>query len=361
MPETRRFIAADAAKAPFYVGIDLGGTNIKLGVVDDLARPLAWLSVPTEFQRGPEDAVRRMADAVREAIVQAGLQSEAIARVGLGSAGPMDLAAGIITTPINLTGWDNFPIRDRLSHHCRLPVTFENDGNAAAYGEYWAGAGQGLRSLVLLTLGTGIGAGIIVGGMVVHGEHSHGGESGHIILDFRAHARPCGPGCGKRGHLESYASATAVIKRTRELLAAGTATSLSRRVAEGESLTPKLVAIEAEAGDSLSLQIVAETARWIAAGAVSLMHMVGPDGVFLGGAMTFGGPQSDLGRRFLAWVRQEVRRRALPGVADGTRIEFAALGGDAGYIGAAGAARLEHRAGREAVTGRPGGSSQRGR
>ena len=157
---------------------------------------------------------------------------------------------------------------------------------------------------------------------------------------------PCGPGCGKRGHLESYASATAVIKRMRELLAAGRATSLSRRVAAGESLTPKLVAVEAEAGDPLSLEIIAETARWIAAGAVSLMHMLGPDGVFLGGAMTFGGPRSDLGRRFLDWVRQEVRRLALPGIADATRIEFAALGGDAGYIGAAGVARREHRAAR---------------
>ena len=189
MPEKRRFIAAEAAKAPFYVGIDLGGTNIKLGVVDDLARPLAWLSIPTESQRGPEDAVRRMADAVREAVAGAGLTPAAVARVGLGSAGPMDLPAGVITTPINLTGWENFPIRDRLSHHCRLPVTFENDANAAAYGEYWAGAGRGLRSLVLFTLGTGIGAGIIVGDMVVHGEHSHGGESGHIILDFHADAR----------------------------------------------------------------------------------------------------------------------------------------------------------------------------
>ena len=345
MPETRQFIAADAAQKPFYVGINVGGTNIKLGVVDDLGRPLSWLSIPTEFKRGPEDAVRRMADAVRDAVAKAGLKPEAIGRVGLGSAGPMDLPAGVITTPINLTGWENFPIRDRLSHHCRLRVTFENDGNAAAYGEYWVGAGRGLRSLILLTLGTGIGAGIIVGGTVVHGAHSHGGESGHILLDFRDDARPCGPGCGKRGHLEAYASATAVVKRTQELLANGPTTSLSRRVAAGESLTPKLVAIEAAAGDPLSLEIVAETARWIARGAVSLMHMVGPDGVFLGGAMTFGGAQSDLGRRFLDSVRQEVRRLALPCMAEGARIEFAALGGDAGYIGAAGVARQEHRAG----------------
>ena len=150
---TRHFIAAETATPPFFVGIDLGGTNIKFGVVDDLGRPLSWLSIPTEVQRGPEDAARRMGAAVREVIAKAGLQPQAVARVGFGSAGPMDLPAGIITSPVNLAGWDNFPIRDRVSDHCGLPVTFENDANAAAYGEFWVGAGRGLASLVLLTLG----------------------------------------------------------------------------------------------------------------------------------------------------------------------------------------------------------------
>jgi glucokinase len=194
--------------------------------------------------------------------------------------------------------------------------------------------------MVLFTLGTGIGCGIIIGDMWVGGEHSHGGECGHIVIDFDEDARMCG--CGKRGHFEAYASATAVIKRTEEALAAGRASSLSARIAAGEELSPKLVAIEAEQGDALSLEIVLDTARYIGIGTVNLMHTIDPNGVLLGGAMTFGGNETALGRRFLERVKEEVRRRAFPLLAERTVIEFASLGGDAGYIGAAGMARLQH-------------------
>lgn len=340
MAETRQFITAQEAKAPFFVGIDLGGTNIKVGVVDDLGRPLSWLSIPTEVENGPEDAARRMGEAVHQAIRDAGLQASQIARVGLGSPGGMDIPKGMLTTVINLTGWDNFPIRDRVSHHCGMPVTFENDANAAAYGEYWVGSGRDFQSMVLLTLGTGIGCGIIIGDLVVQGAHSHGGEAGHIIIDPSDDARMCG--CGYRGHLESYASATAVIKRAREALDAGRTSSLNQRIAAGEELTPKLIAEEAESGDAFSIEIISETARYLGIGTVSVMHVVDPAVVLLGGAMTFGGRDSELGRRFLAQVDAVVRRLARPVLARDTVLDFATLGGDAGFIGAAGVARLEY-------------------
>ena len=273
--------------------------------------------------------------------------SNAVARVGLGSPGGMDIPKGTLTTVINLTGWDNFPIRDRVSHHCGLPVTFENDANAAAYGEYWVGSGRDFESMVLLTLGTGIGCGIIIGDLVVQGAHSHGGEAGHVIIDPREDARLCG--CGWRGHLEAYASATAVVKRTREALDAGRPSSLLKRLAVGAELTPKLIAEEAELGDELSTEIVFETARYLGLGTVDVMHVVDPAVVLLGGAMTFGGPESPLGRRFLDRVREEVRRLARPVLARETVIDFATLGGDAGFIGAAGVARLEYY---KAATGR---------
>ncbi len=329
------------AKPPFFAGIDLGGTNIKIGVVDDLGRPLSWLSIPTEIIKGPEDAARRMGAAVHRAIRDAGLEPTAIARVGLGSPGGMDIPLGMLTTVINLTGWDDFPIRDRVSRHCGLPVTFENDANAAAYGEHWVGSGRDFPSMVLLTLGTGIGCGIIIGDMVIQGAHSHGGEAGHVIVDPREDARMCG--CGWRGHLEAYASATAVVKRTRETLDAGRSSSLSKRLAEGAELTPKLIAEEANRGDELSLEIIFETARYLGIGVVDVMHVVDPGVVLFGGAMTFGGRESELGRRFLARIRQEVQRLARPIPAKETAIDFATLGGDAGFIGAAGVARIEHR------------------
>ena len=340
MAGQRRFIAVHEAQAPFFVGIDLGGTNIKVGVVDDLGRPLSWLSIPTEVERGPEDAARRMGEAVPQAVREAGLEPEGIARVGLGSPGSMDIPRGVLTNAVNLTGWDDFPIRDRVSHYCGLPVTFENDANAAAYGEYWVGSGRDYDSMVLFTLGTGIGCGVIIGDRVVQGAHSHGGEAGHVIIDPRDDARMCG--CGWRGHLEAYASATAVIKRTQEALDTGRSSSLSGRLTGGEELTPKRIAEEAERGDALSLEIIFETARYLAIGTINVMHVVDPAVVLLGGAMTFGGRQSDLGRRFLARFDQEVRRLARPELAEHTVIDYAALGGDAGFIGAAGVARLDY-------------------
>jgi glucokinase len=341
MSQDKQFISASQAQAPLFAGIDLGGTNIKIGVVDDLGRPLCRLSIPTEPEKGPEDAARRMGEGVVEAARQAGLEARDIARVGLGSPGTMDIPNGRLVKPVNLKGWDGFPLRDRVAAHCGLPVTFQNDANAAAYGEFWVGKGRDFHSMVLFTLGTGIGCGIIVGDLSIDGENSHGAECGHIIIDCSESARLCG--CGQRGHLEAYASATAVVKRTCEALESGRPSSLRKQLDHCRRLTPKIVAREAEAGDALSLEIVAETARYIAVGIVNLMHTIDPNGVLLGGAMTFGGQESALGRQFLGWIREEVGRRAFTVLAQRTVIDFAGLGGDAGYIGAAGMARLEHR------------------
>ena len=176
------------------------------------------------------------------------------------------------------------------------------------YGEFWVGSGRDFHSMVLFTLGTGIGCGIIIGDLSIDGENSHGAECGHMIVDHGDDARVCG--CGRSGHLEAYASATAVTKRTHEALGAGRASSLNDRLAEGNELTPKLLATEAEAGDELSLEIVLETARYMGIGIVNLMHTIDPSGVLLGGAMTFGMNQTELGRRFLAEINTEIAQRA---------------------------------------------------
>ncbi len=342
MSQERRFISAQEAREPFFVGIDLGGTNIKVGVVDDTGRPLCWLSIPTEPDNGPEDAARRMGEAVKEAVVQAGLEPSAVARVGLGSPGTMDIPAGKLVKPVNLKGWDDFPIRDRVAHHSGLPVTFANDAAAAAYGEFWIGAGQEFHSMVLFTLGTGIGCGIIIGDLSIDGENSHGAECGHMIVDCKDDARVCG--CGQPGHLEAYASATAVIRRAQQALDDGQASSLRERLDQGAELTPKLLAEEAEKGDDLSMEIILEVARFMGIGIVNLLHTIDPNGVLLGGAMTFGGNQTELGRTFLGRIKEEVNQRAFAVLAERTAIDFATLGGDAGYIGAAGLARVEHLA-----------------
>jgi glucokinase len=339
--EKRTFIAATEAQRPLFVGADLGGTNIKVGVVDDLGRSLAWLSVPTVVPDGPEAGARKIGDAILAAISQAGLQPADITRVGLGSPGPMDIGLGTLLESPNLVGWEHFPIVEHVERRCGLPITFANDASAAAYGEYWIGGGREFRSLVMLTLGTGVGGGIIIDDHSLDGEHSHAAELGHIIIDYRPDARLCG--CHQTGHIEAYASASAVIHRTEEALAAGRASTIAARLAGGEPLTPLLIGQEASTGDPLALEIVLETAMFLGVAGVTLIHTINPTALVIGGAMTFGGDETPLGRQFIERIRQEVRQKAFPVPAAKTKIVYATLGGDAGYIGAAGLARVAWR------------------
>ena len=329
------------ARQPIYAGVDLGGTNIKAALVDDDGRVLAFHTEPTHADRGPEDCAARMGRAVHTLAGSVGMAAADVAGVGLGSPGPLDLAAGRIIRAGNLPGWDDFPLRDRVAAHCGRAVTFANDANAAAYGEFWVGAGRAYGSLVLLTLGTGVGGGIIVGDLSIDGAHGHGSECGHIIVDSAPSARRCS--CGQTGHLEAYASATALKAIARERLAAGQGGSLAAAVAAGEELTPLLIAREARGGDRAALELVLEAATWLGIGIVTLLHTIDPEAVLLGGAMTFGGAEDPVGGAFLGRIREEVRRRAFPMLAEKTVIRFASLGGDAGSIGAAGLARLAHQ------------------
>jgi glucokinase len=337
MAYSRQFVSLAEARPPFFVGVDLGGTNIKIGVVDDLGRPMAWTSIPTEVERGPQAAVVRTALALRKILVEVGLEGPSIARIGLGTPGTMDTAKGILLEPGNLPGWWNFPIRDAFVRAFGLPVTYANDARAATYGEYWVGIGRVLHSMVMFTLGTGVGGGIVIGDVLVEGENSAGSELGHLIIDFHDDARVCS--CGQPGHLEAYASASAVVKRTQEALQAGRASSLEKRMTTGEELSALMIDQEAERGDDLSLEIVLETARYMGIGVVSAMHAIDPQGVVIGGAMTFGGHETETGRKFLNRIKQEVAARAFPMLAQSTKIDYTSLGGDAGFIGAAGLAR----------------------
>lgn len=337
----RVLLPLSQASRPLFAGVDLGGTNIKAALVDDAGRMIAFHTERTHAERGPEDAAARMGQAVHAVARLAGIATADIVGVGLGSPGPLDIPAGTIVRAGNLVGWDDFPLRDRVAAHCGLPVTFANDANAAAYGEFWVGAGRDAGSLVLITLGTGVGGGIIIGDVNVEGAHSHGSECGHMIVDPTPAGRFCP--CGQPGHLEAYCSAKSLVLQAEEALARGATGSLAAAVAAGEPLTPILIGREAEAGDALATSLIEEAARWLGIGIVSIMHAIDPEAVMIGGAMTFGGEASPVGRTFLERIRAEVHRRTFPTLAARTAIGFASLGGDAGAIGAAGLARLEAR------------------
>lgn len=324
---------------PFYLGVDVGGTNIKVGVVDDAGHPLSKTSLPTEPKRGPEAGLETMAAAGQQALAQAGLSWGNIRGVGLATPGTMDIPAGLLLEPPNLGPlWYNYPIRDRLAERLGIQTVLQNDANAAAYGEFWGGRAREARSLVFWTLGTGIGCGIIIEDMILEGAHSHGAECGHIIVEM-TNGRLCGT--GQYGTLEAYAGARALIARCEEALAAGRGSSIDERIRAGAELTPKLIADCAEQGDPLCDELILQTARYLGVGTTTLMHTIDPEMVLLGGAMTFGRDDRPLGRRFIQELRDEVKRRAFPIPAARTKIEYASLGGDAGFIGAAGCARLK--------------------
>jgi glucokinase len=316
-------------RPPFYLGIDLGGTNIKSGVVDDVGQPLSSVSLETEAERGPEVGIDNLAAAGRRAVAASGLSWDQITGVGLGSPGTMDLPRGMLLVPPNLPGWNQLPIRDLLAKKLDKQTVLQNDANAAAYGEYWAGAGRNTRSLVLFTLGTGIGCGIIDEGRIIEGRHSHGGECGHIVIQME-NARQCS--CGGYGHLEGYASATALVKRAIEALERDSTSSLLRSIPE-DDLTSRAINQAADSGDALARRLMRETARYLAVGAVCLMHTIDPDIVLFSGGMIAAGPP------FLEDIRNDIRAIAFPTLAQKVRVEYAALGGDAGFIGAAGCAR----------------------
>jgi len=326
--------------SPFYVGVDLGGTNIKAGVVDDRGEPHSRVSVPTQADKGPDVGLANIVRAVEQAVADGPVTMENIRAIGLGTPGTMDIPAGMLLDPPNLPGWVNVPIRSRVWKHFDKPTVLQNDANAAAYGEYWVGAGRKAHSMVLWTLGTGIGCGIIIGDTVVQGEHSHGSECGHIIIEM-TNGRRCGT--GQYGTLEAYAGAKALLLRCHEALDAGRTSLLSGKMETGENLTPLAIAQAAEAGDQLADELIMETAMYLGVGTTTIMHTIDPDVVLFAGAMTFGRNESELGRRFLQRIRDEVRTRAFPVPYESTQIDYASLGGNAGFIGAAGCARLEFR------------------
>jgi glucokinase len=312
-----------------FVGIDVGGSSIKGGVVDDAGQVLSSVSLATEAQLGQEHGLERMCATVREAVSAAGLLLEDVAAIGVATPGTMDIPAGLILDPPNLKPWKNVPVRQHIFDEFRKPTAFQNDANAAAYGEFWVGAGKDVHSMVLFTLGTGVGGGIIIGDLVVEGEHSHGAEVGHIKIEM-TNPRQCG--CGRWGCLEAYASATAVVKRAMEALQKSRS-SLSDVLAKNGEVTSREVFDAAGAGDALAGKIVADTAYYLAVGAMNLMHTIDPNMVVYGGGMIAAGDV------FLNEIRRHVRELAFPVPAEKTTICYAKLGIDAGFIGAAACAR----------------------
>lgn len=327
---------------PLFAGVDVGGTNVKVGLVDNAGQIVAETKFPTQPNKTPDIAIKQVREALDQLLGNVYFNWDDVAAAGLGTPGPMDVHQGLILTPTNLPGWHEFPIVQRLADALGKRVVYANDAGAAAFGEFWVGGGQAFSSMVLITLGTGVGGGIIVNDMSIDGANSHGAEVGHLVIETGGQARMCG--CGQPGHLEAYASASALVDRTREAInqPEGAGSILRQLIGDASPLSALMISDAATQGDPLAIQMVKETAQYLGRGVSQLAHIIDPAAFILGGAMNFGGNHSALGQKFLQDLVAEARRLVFPVIAERMIVRFAELGSEAGIVGAAGLARAEY-------------------
>lgn len=308
----------------YIVGVDLGGTNIVVGTVaQDGSEILGIESAPTAAEKGADAVVDRIVELVRRTIAKA--PGKEIAGVGIGSPGPLDTKTGVVILTPNL-GWHNMPLRDRVAAGVGLPTELDNDANCAVFGEWWRGAARGTEHVVGLTIGTGIGGGIVLNGDIYHGASDMAGEIGHMTIDSMG--RRCK--CGNYGCLEAYASGPQIAARAVEGIESGAESALPRYVGGDLSkVTAQTVYEAAHDGDEYALEVVRDTAKFLGAGVASILNIFNPQVVVICGGVTLAGD-----KLFLP-LRSEVQRRAFKPAVDVCRIVPGELTGTAGVWGAA--------------------------
>ena len=312
-------------QARHALGIDLGGTAIKLCLCDRTGRVLSGTALPTEARHGPERALGACAAAVDDLLRAAGVDRDDLTGAGIGAPGPMLYSEGRLLDPGNLPGWKGFALRERLADRLGLAVAMDNDANLAALGEWWIGAGRGVRDMALFTLGTGVGGGVILDGELLRGHFANGAELGHMILV--PDGRECA--CGQHGCLEAYSSATAAAAIATELAQAH-ATSMLRTVLDRKgTLSSEDLVRACLAGDEIAVQAWKTVCFHLGAACVNVQHVLNVELIVFGGGMSGAGPL------LLDAVRESFDKLTWKLAQDRPRLTLAELGADAGMIGAA--------------------------
>jgi glucokinase len=335
---------------PLVIGVDLGGTQIRVGVLQG-ATLRSRVKLPTGEAPTPDRIIPCIDSAIEQALDEAGTRLDHIAGIGLGVAGPLDSRTGVVFAPPNLPGWDHVRLRDIFEEHYKMPIFVENDANAAGLGEYLFGAGRGCKDLVYLTISTGIGGGVIVNGQIMRGTSGTAGELGHMTIDW--HGERCN--CGNFGCLESIASGTAIARRANEAIARGvdllgpvhderergtaTRVQVAPRALHRTSATlvdAEFVARAALAGAPGARKIIEDAAVALGIGLVNIIHIFNPEKIIIGGGLT------RMESLLLEPARQIVQERTMKVPYEATSIVLAELDMHAGLIGA-GALVYYHR------------------
>ena len=307
------------------IGIDLGGTDIKTGAVSEEGKLLSWVRTATGAERPYEAIVADMASCIRQLLTEMELPETAVRSIGIGLPGSVDDAEGMAINCTNL-GWLDIPVRQEMQRYFHCPVWLENDANAAAYAENCVGVSAGCSSSVLITLGTGVGSGIVLNGKPWGGFHGMAGEVGHMTLV------PDGImcNCGRLGCVERYCSATALVAQARQACLTNADNGILQ-MAGGDpaAITAKTVVDAAKMGDTVAMRIFADFARFLAITVDNVINILNPEMVVLGGGV------SRAGTFLLDAVRAFIPPCDMGQLRPVTRVELAALGNEAGMIGAA--------------------------
>ena len=310
----------------YYMGIDLGGTNIKAGVVDDAFRIIGRAKAKTGIPRPAEEVMDAMAECAKAAATDAGVPWEQIRQVGIGVPGTANEETGVVEYANNLL-FENVPMREYLQKRLHKEIDITNDANAAALGEVLAGAARGASNAVAVTLGTGVGGGIIIDGRLFTGFHYGGAELGHMGIVLGG--RKCT--CGRRGCLEAYASATGLIRSTKEAMEAFPDSLMWELAREnGGNVSGRTAFLAAGRGDAAAQAVVNDYIQHLGYGLASIINILAPEILVIGGGVSNEG--ENLLRPLVECVRPQLYIRT---PEKQTRIALATLGNDAGLIGAA--------------------------
>jgi glucokinase len=310
----------------WLVGVDIGGTTIKMAFISLNGDILYSWEIDTDKRDSGRHIPTSITRSIDQKLTELNQTKNRLIGIGIGAPGPVNTEDGSIEVAVNL-GWEHFPLQAILERETSLPVVVDNDANIAAIGEMWKGAGKGAKNLICVTLGTGVGGGIIVNGEVVHGVNGAGGEIGHMTT-VPKNGSPCN--CGKSGCLETVASATGIVRLAIEEIACGDYISqLGDYYEKHQTITAKQVFDAANEADELAKRVIHQVAHHLGLALANLANGLNPEKIVIGGGV------SKAGDALLGPLKEDFDLFAFPRVAQGIEIVTATLGNNAGVIGGA--------------------------
>lgn len=306
------------------IGIDIGGTTVKIGLIKTNGDIYEKWEIPTNTSNAGKAIVDDIWKSISGKLETWHLEQVSIIGIGVGAPGFINIDTGFVYEAVNI-GWKNFDLAKQLKQKSGLPVFIENDANIAVLGENWTGAGNQAKNLIAITLGTGVGGGIIANGKIVNGQNGMAGELGHIVVEENGYQ--CN--CGNRGCLETLVSATGIVRQAKDKIAKFPESALAKRCQVNGSLTSKDIFELAQKGDSISKKIVQDIAEILGKTIANLGVIINPSKVLIGGGVSAAGDQ------LINEIKLVFEQHALPRVVEACEIKTAQLGNDAGIIGAA--------------------------